>query len=145
VRDVRQERAQRDRELDLQIAGEVGDQLRERPPAVVRLDPDEDDGVAVGARNAGSEERVLRPLDLPRVRLVQRDERTSGLEVDEELGVDLRELLGLPGAGEVAGGERRRLAAVVPAPECGDQDRTLELRTLEDPQLVGHRGSLLTS
>ena len=43
--------------------------------------------------------------------------RPRHLEVEEELGVDLRELLGAPGAREERAGERRALAAVVPAAE----------------------------
>ena len=135
-------RAERDRELDPEIGREVGDQLGERPPAVVRLDSDQEHRVAVRARDARAVERVLRPLDLPRVPLVERDERPRRLEVDEELGVDLGELLRLPRPGEVAGGERRGLPTVVPAPKRADQNRPLERRTLEDPQLVCHSAEL---
>ena len=39
---------------------------------------------------------------------------------------------------EVAGRERRRLAAVVPAPERADEDRPLERRALVDPELASH-------
>ena len=142
MRHVREQRAERDRELDAEIGREVGDELGERPPAVVRLDSDEEHRVAVRARDPRAEERVLRPLDLPRVPFVERDERPRRLEVDEELGVDLRELLGFPGPGEVAGGERRGLPAVVPAPKRGDQNRPLERRALVDPQLVCHAAEL---
>ena len=47
----------------------------------------------------------------------ERDVRPRHLEVEEDLGVDVREPLGLPGAGEERGRERGALAAVVPAAE----------------------------
>ena len=144
MRDVRDERAERHRELDAEVACELGDELAERPPAVVRLDADEQDRVAVGAGDARAEERVLRPLDLPRPTLLERDHRPRRLEVDEELGVDVGELLRAPEPREVAGRERRGLTAVVPAAKRADEDGPLERRrALVDPELTGHRPSLL--
>ena len=62
--------------------------------------------------------------------------RPRHLEVEEELGVDVRELLGAPGAREERGRERRALAAVVPAAEGADEDRAVELRPPLDPKLA---------
>ena len=54
-----------------------------------------------------------------------------GLEVEEVLGLDFGKPPRIPELREVAGGERRALAAVVPAAERGDQDRAFELGRLE--------------
>jgi hypothetical protein len=49
--------------------------------------------------------------------------RAHGLEVEELLGIDVREAPCLPGLGQEARGERRPLRAVVPAPKGGDERR----------------------
>jgi hypothetical protein len=64
-----------------------------------------------------------------RLALDERNVRPRRLEVEEVLRLDLGEALGLPGLRKVAGGERRSLAAVVPAPERGDQDRRAQAGT----------------
>ena len=121
-----------------------GDDLAERPPAIVGLDADEQDRVAVRAGDAGAEEGVLGPFDLAGSSFLERDVRPRRLEVDEELRVDVGELPRSPQLREVARGEGRRLAAVVPAAERADENRTLERRrAFVDAQLPGHRASLL--
>ena len=142
MRHVGEQRPERDDELDAEIVREVGDEVGERPPAIVRLDAHEHDRIAVRPGNAGSEERVLRPFDPPGLSLVERHMRASRLEVDEELGIDVRELLRLPQACEVARRERGRLPAVVPPAEGADQDGSIELRPVVHPQLSGHRPEL---
>ena len=92
VRDVGKQRAQRHDELDTEITCEIGDQVAERAPAVIRLDTHEQDRVAARSRNGCPEERVLGPLDLPRLSLVERHHGSSRLEVDEELWIDVGEL-----------------------------------------------------
>src|SRR5712691_5199224 len=47
VRDIREQRAERDDKLDAEIRGEVDDQLAELPPAQTRLDAEQQHGVAV--------------------------------------------------------------------------------------------------
>ncbi len=64
--------------------------------------------------------------------------RPRRLEVEEPLGIDVRDLLRIPQSREVAGGEGRALAAVVPAAKCGDQNRPVEGWFVGDPELVGH-------
>ena len=123
VRHIGEQRSERDDELDAEIAGEADDEVVECAPAVVRLDPDQDHGIAIGAGDRGDVKGVLGPLDLPRQPLVERDRRSRGLEVDESLRVDLGDAPRIPGAHERASGERRSLAAVVPAAECCDQER----------------------
>jgi hypothetical protein len=63
--------------------------------------------------------------------------RPRVLEVEEVLGVDVREARGAPELGEVPGGERRALAAVVPAPERADEEWPLERGPLGDAKGVG--------
>ena len=117
---------------------QVGDERAERPPAVVRLHSHEKHGVAIGTGNTGAVEGVLGPLDLSRPSVLERDVRTRRLEVHEELRVDVRELLRFPESGEIADGERCRLASVAPPAKRTDQDGPLEGRTIVDPKLLPH-------
>jgi hypothetical protein len=66
VRNVREQRAERDDEFDAEIGRELRDERRERPPADVRLDPEEKQRIPVGARNLSVVERVVGPVDLAR-------------------------------------------------------------------------------
>ena len=68
--------------------------------------------------------------------------RPGRLEIEEPLRLDLGETLGLPGLREVAAGERRTLAAVVPAAESGDQDRLTQDGPANDPEFLSDRPSL---
>ena len=135
VRDVGEQRAERDDQLDAELAREVDDQAAERAPAQVRLDAEEQDGVAVHPVWARVVEDRLRPVDPAREPLLELHVRARRLEVVEALGVDLGEPPRVPALGEVAGCERGALAAVVPAPERSDQDRTLERRAASDVEL----------
>ena len=117
VRHVGEERTEGHDELDPEIAREPDHELGERPPAVVRLDPQQDHSVAVGSGNRRVEERVLRPLDPAGQPLVERHRGPHGLEVDEPLRVDVREALPVPLLHQVAGRDGSRLAPVVPSPE----------------------------
>ena len=67
--------------------------LAERPPADVRLDPEQQHGVAIGARDRRVEEGVVGPVDLPRDAVDERDLRPGRLEVEEALRIDVREAL----------------------------------------------------
>ena len=138
VRDVREQRAEADDQLDLELLEEADDQLRERAPAEVRLDPEQQHDVAVEAGRARVVEDGRGPVDASRDPVLERDVRPRRLEVEEVLGLDLGEALRVPELREVAGGERGALAAVVPAAESGDQNRALELRTARDKELLGH-------
>ena len=77
VRHVREQRAERDHELDVEVAGELDHELREGLPAQARLDAEEQDRVAIGARDPGVVEGVLRPVDPPRHAL-RRARRAAG-------------------------------------------------------------------
>ena len=138
VRHIREQRAEGDDEVDLELLHEVDDQARERAPAQVRLDAEEQDDVTVEAIRTAVVEDGRGPVDPPREARLERDVRPGRLEVEEGLRVDLREALRVPELGEVAGGERGALAAVVPAPERGDHERPLELRAPCDTEFLGH-------
>ena len=116
---------------------ETEHELRERLPAEVRLGAEQDDRVAAGAGDLRVEEPVLRPVELARHPVLERDVRTRRLEVVERLGVDLREPLAGPVLREIARRERRALPAVVPAAERRDENRPAQLRRERDVQL-GH-------
>jgi hypothetical protein len=103
MRDVGEERAERDDELDTEVGRELRNEGRERPPADVRLDAEQQQRVAVGARNLGVVEGVVRPVDLPSDAFDERDVRPRGLEVEERLWVDVGEPRRLPGTREEAG------------------------------------------
>ena len=50
MRHVGEEGSECDDELDAEVAREADDEVAERAPAVVRLDAEQDHGIAVGAR-----------------------------------------------------------------------------------------------
>ena len=71
VRDVRQERAERDDELDFELLSELHDLAGEGAPTRARLDAEQEHRVALGMRrddgNGRVEEGVVRPVDVPRL------------------------------------------------------------------------------
>ena len=142
MRHVCQQRPERDHHLHAELAHEPDDEIGERLPAEIRLDPEQEHDVVVEPVRPSVVEGGLRPLDLPSHPALQRDVRAGRLEVEELLGIDVREPLRLPGLGEVARGQRGCLRAIVPAAECGDQNRARELRPLVDSKLAGHGFSL---
>jgi hypothetical protein len=121
---------------------QAADVIGERAPPKVRLDPEQDDRVAAATGKRSVQKRVLGPLDLAREAVDERHERSRGLEVVEALRIDARELHRRPRPREIGAGERSALPTVVPAAECGDQHRALELRPLGDAELVSHQGIL---
>jgi hypothetical protein len=68
--------------------------------------------------------------------------RTGRLEVVEILGLDLGEAIRLPDLREVAACKRRALTSVVPAAECGDQNRLAQVRPIDDAEFVSDARSL---
>src|SRR5215208_1453888 len=130
------------RPLDAELRGELDDQAGEAPPTQVRLDAEQQDSVALGARDPSMVEGGVGPVDLPRLAVDERYVRPRRLEVEEPFAVDLGEARGAPDAGEKSAGQRCTLAAVVPAAERADQDRPLERRALRDDELVRHLVSL---
>ena len=142
MRHVGEQRAEGDHHLDAEIPREVDDHPREGLPAEVRLDAEQQDDVAVEAGNRRVVEGGLRPLDVAGLPLDERDVRAGRLEVEEVLGLDLREALRLPDLGEVAARQRRALAAVVPAAEGGDQNRLAQVRPVGDAKFVSDARSL---
>ncbi len=117
MRHVGEEGAEGDDELDAEVAREADDEVAERAPAIVRLDAEQDHGIAVGARERGGVERRLGPLDPAREAVVERDGRPRRLEVDVRLGIDVGEAPRVPDTRQRPSGERRRLPSVVPAAE----------------------------
>jgi hypothetical protein len=142
VRHVREQRAERDHHLDAELARQVDDQRREGAPAQVGLDPEQQDGIALEPGDRRVVEGVLRPVDPARAAVDEGDVRPGRLEVEEALRLDLGEALGLPCLGEVTAGERRALAAVVPAAEGGDQERRAKRRPGDDAEFLSDRPSL---
>ena len=145
MRDVREQGTERHDELDAEVAREPDDEVRESAPPVVRLDPEKDDRVAVGARDRGVEERVLGPFDASREARVESHCRTNGLEVDEALGVDVREPRRVPLLRQVAGGDCRSLPAIVPAAERRDHHGAVQRRVLAHAQVRRSHGNSVTA
>ena len=123
VRDVGQQRAEQHGHLHAERLGQVDDGLGERAPAERGLGAGEQDQVARGARDADGVDLELGPVDRARDAVLEAHHRARGLEVDELLGVDLREGLGAEAAGDEGQGGGRGLARVVPALERADQRR----------------------
>src|SRR5205814_9923179 len=109
MRDVGEERAQRDHELDAELLGVADDELRERAPADVRLDPEQEYDVAVKAPRPGVVEGCFRPVDPAGDAVDERDMRSGRLEVEEALWIDVRDLPGSPQLGAATRCDRRGL------------------------------------
>jgi hypothetical protein len=120
VWDVGEQRPECDHHLDAELACKVDDHAGEGLPAQVRLDPEQQDGVAIEAGDRRVIEGVLRPFDVARLSVDERDVRPGRLEVEEVLRLDVCEPVCLPDLGEVAAGERSALPPVVPAAKSGD-------------------------
>src|SRR2546428_134633 len=142
VRHIREQRAERDHQLDAEVAREIDDHAGDRAPAKVRLDPEQQHRVSLQSGDRRMVEGVLRPFDVPRLPVDERDVRPGCLEVVEVLRLDLREAFRLPRLGEVAAGEGCALPAVVPPAERGDQNRRAQARTVDDAEFLSDRGSL---
>ena len=121
VRNVGEERADRDHELDPEAFRQVDHEPSERSPAQVGLDADHEHEVARELGQPRMVEGVFGPVDPPRQAALERHMRARRLEVEELLRVDVGEALGLPAAREVLGGERGAVRAVVPTAESGHQ------------------------
>jgi hypothetical protein len=124
MRDVREQGSERDHHLDTELAGKVDDHVGEGLPAEVRLDPEEQYGVAIEIRDRRVVEGIFRPVDVPRLTVDEGDVRAGRLEVEEVLRLDVGEAVRIPDLGEVAARERGALAAVVPTAKSSDQNRS---------------------
>jgi hypothetical protein len=74
-------------------------------PPEVRLDPEQEDSIAVELRNPRVVEGVLRPVDVAVLSLDERHVRTRRLKVEEAFGIDVAELVSIPVLHQVAPGE----------------------------------------
>ena len=106
VRDVGEQRAERDDRLHAERLGEVDDRVAERAPAVGRLVAGDEHEVARRAGRGRGVDLDLRPVDLAADAVDEADRRAGRLEVVELLGVDRREALRLQRAAD----ERQRRA-----------------------------------
>src|SRR5439155_6596963 len=123
VRDFGEECTERQHHRRLAPARELEDGTAIGLPPEVRLGRDADDEVARELGPLGDGELGRGPDDLtfrlgPRL---EADVRPREAEMVELLGIDLGELLGVEGGGEVARGGRRGLGRVVPAAERHDE------------------------
>ena len=143
VRRVGEQRAEGDDEPASERSGEVGDRLGVRPPPQLGLGRPEEDDVAdvVGLRPG---EGVLGPVDAAGHAFGEADMGAGLGEVVELLGVDGGERLASPLDEQVTDGAGRRFAGVVPALERGDEDRFVQVRVLEPPDVV-HRACTLSA
>jgi hypothetical protein len=96
VRDVGEQRAERDDELDAEVAGDGNDLVREGAPAEIRLEPEHEHGVPLRLGDGRVVEGRLRPDDLASDPTLERDVGASRLEVEELLGIDVGEAPRLP-------------------------------------------------
>jgi hypothetical protein len=126
VRDVGQQRAERDDLLAAEVGGH-GEQLgAERAPSHVRLDAAQQHDVAVVETRHGQPGGG--PLDAADGVFVDAHERAVDLEVVVLVGVEGSDGLAVPHPLEMLDPGGGRLAGVVPPLECRDQDRIAQLR-----------------
>ena len=85
VRHVGEQRAERDHQLDAELLREPDDEVRERAPAQVRLDPEQEHDVAVETLRPRVVEARLGPVDPARQPVLERHVRPGRLEVEEVL------------------------------------------------------------
>src|SRR6266851_2070176 len=142
MRDVREQGSERDHHLDTELAGKVDDHVGEGLPAEVRLDPEEQYGVAIEIWDRRVVESIFRPVDVPRLAVDEGDVRAGRLEVEEVLRLDVGEAVRIPDLGEVAARERGALAAVVPTAKSSDQNRCAQGGPVENAEFVSDRRSL---
>ena len=128
MRHLGEQRAERDDESHVVLAGDGHDLLAERAPPQLRLGADQEDDVAFAAGHGRGRHRRRRPHDLALHAFVETHLRTGRREVEEVLGIELGEDLGVPPLGQEPGRERRGLAGVVPSFEAGDQHRMAQVR-----------------
>ena len=81
-----------------------------------------------------AEQHVAGPLDLPGLPLGEADRRPVRLEVEELLGIDLGDQLGVERFRRRGQRGGRGAGRVVPAGECTDQDRRAELAEARPPR-----------
>jgi hypothetical protein len=123
VRDVGEQRPERDDELDPEHLGQLDDRAGEGTPAVGRLVPDQQDEVARGARDPRFEDLDLGPGDLAVTAVDEPDLRARVLEVEELLGIDRGEAGRADGGADEADGRGGGVGGVVPALEGAHQRR----------------------
>ena len=141
VRDVAEQRAERDDRVAARLARDVDDRRRSTPPAQVGLDAAHDDDVALRRRTSRSTSwrgHVHRRRATPSDEL---DVRAARLVVDVLVGVDRRERRGAVSRvpHEPVGGAGGGVAGVVPALEGGDEHGVAQLGPSFPVQAVGHR------
>ena len=104
---------------------DLDDEVAERPPLELGLDALQEDHVAAAVREAAGGELVERPVDHPDT-VFATDLWTGRREVEELLGIDVGERVGVPSIAEPPDGRRRGVACVVPPLECSDDDWPIE-------------------
>jgi hypothetical protein len=142
VRHVREERAERDHELDAELARQLDDLVAEGAPAQVRLDAEHEHRVALRAGDGRVVEDRVRPVDPARDALFECDMRPRRLEVVELFRIDVGEAPCLPRLGEEAGRQRSALSPVVPAPESPHEHGAAKGRAPLDAEMAADGLSL---
>ena len=111
----------------------VDDRVGEGAPADVRLDPAEQDEIALRGGHADRQQRVRGPVDLARLALDQADRGPVDLEVVELLRVDPGDDLRVERGGDRLQRRGGRAGGVVPAGEGADQGRRAKLGRIALP------------
>ena len=103
--------------------------LGERLPFEVRFVAAEQHHVF--APGGGERELASRPLDDPAHPLFQADRRAAHLEVEEVLGIEMREHPAVPALRQVPDGDGGRFPPVVPSSKGADHRRAIRHRSIE--------------
>ena len=120
VRDVGEQRAERDDHRALGLGGDRQNSAAKRPPLVVGFDPAQDDEIPV--LDVHAEEVVRGPRHVPSHATDQFHLWSARLEVDVGLGVDSRDAHRCPVLREPARRVGSCVGRVVPPFEGGDED-----------------------
>jgi hypothetical protein len=123
VRDIAEQRTQRDHQLHAERFGEVDQMRAEGAPAHRGLDALDEHEISRSSGRGRLEDLHRRPHDLTLVGIVELNARAVGLKVVELLGVDPCKAPRLKRRGQEGDRARGRIAGVVPALECAHHRR----------------------
>ncbi len=130
---VREQRPERQQQIDAQLRGRLHDLRAEAAPPQRRLDAGQQQEVT-SSRCPSDLQDGLGPLDVTGETFAEADLGPGDREVVVLLGVDRRHGAGIEGAAEEADGRRGRFPGVGPAFEGGEEDGAYEIRAVLPPQ-----------
>ena len=152
MRDLGEERAHRDDHASVDRSGHGDHVVAEGAPTQLRFDAGEQHDVDFCVGDGAGVERGARPLDLSSAAEVDAHLGSGRGEVEELLGIEVDELVGVPRIDEVVDRGARGIAGIVPTAERDQHHRRAQLGTIGPTQMgvrvagrCGHRRRLPVS